>query len=239
MTEVHGQRLLSANVANNIVRAASVAAVLLAGSCAAPTNDGAVFADGLRNHPIIVTPQYETLRVAFSDSAAGLTPQDRTRLESFAEDYVSRGDGAISITAPPGPDSSAALAYFGEQLAHMGVPRSRILVGTHDGASGDAKVEIGYIVYAAHTDTCGNWTQDAGDTAANQPMPDFGCSIQHNVAAMVADPRDLETPRGMSPADATRRETVIGTYEKAQSTASQKSQAQSANVSDVGSGGGQ
>ncbi|HEX4079687.1 MAG TPA: CpaD family pilus assembly protein [Rhizomicrobium sp.] len=239
MTEVHAQRLLSADVAKNILRAASVAAVLLAGSCAAPTNDGTVFADGLRNHPITVTPQYESVRVAFSDSSAGLTPQDRTQLAGFVEDYVSRGDGAISITAPSGPDSSAALAYFGEQLAHMGVPRTRILVGTHDAANGDGKVEIGYIVYAAHTDTCGNWTQDAGDTAANLPMPDFGCSVQHNIAAMVADPRDLETPRGMGPADATRRQTVVTTYEKAQSTAATKSSSQSANLSDVGSGGGQ
>jgi len=237
MTEVHGQILPSAGVAKNILRAASVAAVLLAGSCAAPTNDGTVFADGLRNHPITVAPQYESLRLAFSDSSAGLTPQDRTQLASFVEDYVSRGDGAISISAPPGPDSSAAIAYFGEQLADMGVPRSRILVGTHDAASGDGKVEIGYIVYTARTDTCGNWTQDAGDTAANLPMPDFGCSIQHNVAAMVADPRDLETPRGMGPADATRRETVVSTYEKAQSTAAAKSTSQSANVSDVGGSG--
>jgi pilus assembly protein CpaD len=67
-------------------------------------------------------------------------------------------------------------------------------------------------------------------------MPDFGCSNQHNLAAMVSDPRDLITPRGMGPSDATRRETVIGTYEKAQSTAAQKSADQSATLSNVGGG---
>ncbi|HEY6578932.1 MAG TPA: CpaD family pilus assembly lipoprotein, partial [Rhizomicrobium sp.] len=152
------------NAGINILRAASVAAVLLAGSCAAPSNDGTMFADGLRNHPITVAPHYESVRLAFSDSSAGLTPQDGTQLASFVEDYLSRGDGAISISAPRGPDSSAALSYFGEQLAHMGVPRPRILVGTHDTAGGDTRVEIGYIVYDARTDPCGNWTVDAGDT---------------------------------------------------------------------------
>ena len=230
----------SADAGKNILRAASVAAVLLAGSCAAPTNDGTVFADGERNHPITVAPHYQTIRVVFSDSSAGLTPEDGTQFASFVEDYLSRGDGAISISVPRGPNSSAAIAYFGEHLVQMGVPRARILVGTHDAASADARVEIGYIVYAARTDTCGNWTQDAADTAANLPMPDFGCSVQHNIAAMVADPRDLVAPRGMDAGDATRRETVVGTYEKAQSTASQKSASQSATLSDVGnSSGGQ
>jgi pilus assembly protein CpaD len=220
----------------HVLQALSVAAVLLAGSCAAPTNDGTVFADGLRNHPITVAPHYETVRVAFSDASAGLSPEDGTKLADFVEDYMSRGDGAISVSAPKGPDSSAALSYFGEHLSHMGVPRSRILVGTRDAADGDTHVEIGYIVYGAKTDACGNWTEDAGDTAQNLPMPDFGCSNQHNLAAMVSDPRDLITPRGMGPSDATRRETVIGTYEKAQSTAAQKSADQSATLSNVGGG---
>ena len=219
-----------------VLQVLSVAAVLLAGSCAAPSNDGSVFEDGMRNHPITVAPHYETVRVAFSDASAGLSHEDGTKLAGFVEDYLTRGDGAISVSAPSGPDSSAALSYFGEQLAHMGVPRPRILVGTHDASNGDTRVEIGYIVYDAKTDPCGNWSQDAGDTAANLPLPDFGCSVQHNVAAMVSDPRDLMTPRGMGPGDATRRETVIGTYEKAQSTASQKSQDQNATLSQVGSG---
>jgi pilus assembly protein CpaD len=222
-----------------VLQVLSLAAVLLAGSCASPTNDGTVFVDGLRNHPITVSPRYETVRVAYSDSAAGLSPGDDTKLASFVEDYLYRGDGAISVSVPNGPASSAAISYISEHLAHMGVMRSRILVGTHDAANGDTRIEIGYIVYSARTDTCGNWTQDGGDTASNLPMPDFGCSVQHNIAAMVAEPRDLMTPRGMSPGDATRRETVIGTYEKAQSTASQKSADQSANLSGIGGSGGQ
>jgi hypothetical protein len=40
----------------------------------------------------------------------------------------------------------------------------------------------------------------------------------------------------MGPSDATRRETVVGTYEKAQSTAAQKSSEQSATLSGVGGG---
>jgi pilus assembly protein CpaD len=53
---------------------------------------------------------------------------------------------------------------------------------------------------------------------------------------MVADPRDLVAPRGMDAGDATRRETVVGTYEKAQSTAAQKGPDQSGAVSSTTTG---
>ncbi|HEX3430265.1 MAG TPA: CpaD family pilus assembly protein [Rhizomicrobium sp.] len=230
------QETMRSALRKNLLRAASVAAVLLAGSCASPTNDGSVFADGLRNHPITVAPHYQTVQVAFSDPATGLSPEDGAQLSVFVDEYLARGDGQISISAPRGPNSSAALAWLGEDLVHMGVPRSRILVGTHDPSNGETRVEIGYIAYAARTDGCGNWSEDASDTAQNLPMPDFGCSVQHNVAAMVADPRDLVAPRGMGPSDATRRQTVVGTYEKAQSTGSQKNTEQSANLSAIGGG---
>jgi len=230
----------SSQLRKNLLRAAAVAAVLLAGSCASQTDDRPVFADGLRNHPITVAPHFQAIRVAFSDPAAGLSPEDGAQLSVFVDDYLERGGGDISISAPRGPNASAALAYLGDDLVHMGVPRSRILVGTHDSADGDARVEVGYIAYVAHTDACGNWTEDAHFTFENTPLPDFGCSVQHNVAAMVADPRDLAAPRGMGPGDATRRQTVVGTYEKAQATGAQKSSEQSATLSGVGgSGGGQ
>jgi pilus assembly protein CpaD len=209
--------------------------MLLAGSCAAPVNDGTFYADGLRNHPITVAPHYQSISLAFSDASAGLTPEDGTQFASFVEDYLSRGDGAISVSAPRGPNSSAALAYFGDTLVRMGVPRTRILVGTKDASPGDGHIEIGYIVYGARTDRCGDWSENAGDTSSNLPREDFGCSVQHNIAAMVADPRDLVAPRGMDAGDATRRETVVGTYEKAQSTSAQKTSQQSGAVSDVGS----
>jgi pilus assembly protein CpaD len=225
------------NSSRYLLQGACLAAMLLAGSCAAPTNDATVFADGLRNHPITVAPHYQSIHLAFSDSSAGLSPEDGTQFASFVEEYQARGDGAISISAPRGPNSSAAIAYFGEQLAHMGVSRSRILVGTHDTASGDGRVELGYIVYASRADSCGNWSVNAADTANNLPMPDFGCSVQHNIAAMVADPRDLVAPRGMDAGDATRRETVVGTYEKAQATSTQKTGEQSGAVSSVGGSG--
>jgi pilus assembly protein CpaD len=221
---------------SDLMRVASLAAVLLAGSCAEPMNemnDQAAFSEPLANHPITVEPAYRTLKVEFSDQAAGLSPEEASRFSGFVEDYISRGNGAITISAMRGPGSSAAIDYFGRELVKMGVPRERILVGTHDRSNSDSGVELGYITYVPHTDACGDWSQNAEDDAANLPMPDFGCSNQHNIAAMVADPRDLVQSRPLDSTDPVRRTLVIQTYEQGKPTAATKTPEQSGAVSDV------
>ncbi len=216
-----------------VLRSASVAAVILAGSCAAPFSDS----DGLKsdpavNHPIMVEPQFTSIKLDFSAPEAGLLPDDAQKLDAFVADYLSRGSGSISISAPKGQDSTAAISYFGTRLFEMGVPRSKILVGTHDGP--DARVEIGFIAYKASTAPCGDWSENLAGTSANRTAANFGCSVQANIAAQVADPRDLIEMRPSDPVDATRRAVVLDNYEKGKVTASDKTKDQSGAVSDVG-----
>ena len=68
----------------NILRFGAVAAVLLAGSCASPTNDAGVYADGTVNHPIVVQPSYQSIKLPFSVSNQGLMPEDSGKLSDFA-----------------------------------------------------------------------------------------------------------------------------------------------------------
>ncbi len=226
----------------NPLHIVSLAAFLLAGSCAEPRGDvvdPAVYADGAANHPITVAPSYRTLKVAFAGPADGLSADDAAQLARFVSGYLAGGNGALSVTVPAGPRSSEAIRYVGARIVAMGVPSSRLLVGTRDAAGNDEGVEIGYIAYAAQTVPCRNWSQDADQTENNLPMPDFGCSVQHNIAAMVADPRDLVEPRDMGPSDAARRATITKQYETGAVTAATKSQQQSGAVSQVAGGSGQ
>ena len=137
------------------LRFASLAAVLLAGSCAAPSNNGTgLVADGEVNHPIAVEPTSQVMTLAFAGTDADLSAQDNDHLGTFVADYMEHGNGSISVSVPQGPGSADAITWFGEHLADMGVPRSRILVGTHDGGG----VELSYIAYVARTDQCGDWS---------------------------------------------------------------------------------
>jgi pilus assembly protein CpaD len=212
------------------LRIAAVGAVMLAGSCASPEEPG-FKADPAVNHPISVEPHFDTIKVSFSAPEAGLLPDDAARLDRFVADYLARGSGSISVSAPQGGDASAALSYFGARLFAMGVPRSRIIVGTHEG--NDPRVEIGFIAYTAKTDPCGDWSDNVAMTYDNKPMKNFGCAVQHNIAAQVADPRDLIEMRPSDPSDAARRGTVLDNYEKGKVTAADKSKDQSGAVSEV------
>ncbi|MBL6852240.1 MAG: CpaD family pilus assembly protein [Alphaproteobacteria bacterium] len=216
----------------DVLRAASLLAVLAAGSCASPNNTGNLMDDPSANHPIEVAPSFHTLRVGFSGSDAGLMPDDSAKFDAFVADYIQHGNGAISVSAPAGRDSSVAIEYFGERLAAYGIPREKILVGTKD--SPDGKVEIGFIGYQASANGCGDWSADLSFTLDNQVSPNLGCAVQHNIAAQVADPRDLMTPRTMSAGDAARRATVYSNYRDGKPTGATHSTEQSGAVSDVG-----
>jgi pilus assembly protein CpaD len=189
--------------------------------------------DPVVNHPIVVEPSYHSLKLAFSAPNAGLMPDDSQHFDDFVADFMQRGNGSISITVPSGRDASATITYFGERLASAGVPRDRILVGTRDVAGGDARVELGYISYRASTAPCGDWSTSVTFTASNHPTPNFGCAVQHNIAAQVADPRDLMGAQPLASGDAGRRAVVYDNYKNGKPTAATKTPEQSGAVSDI------
>jgi pilus assembly protein CpaD len=223
-------------ITQNRLRVASLLLALVAGSCSSASSDDQpqqpAFEDGAANHPITSEPSYRTLKLA---NTIQLSNSDVVDLATFVDDYMTRGAGAISISVPAGPNSAQVITSLGEHIAELGVPRARILVGVQDQGGPDARVEIGFITYEARLEPCGDWSVNAADTSENLPMPNFGCSVQHNIAAEIADPRDIDQSRGLGPADAERRMQVLGKYEQAQTTSAQKTQDQSGAVSDVGS----
>jgi pilus assembly protein CpaD len=216
-----------------LFRAAAILSVLVAGSCSV-ANDGATISeDGDRNHPITVEPSYRDLKVQFAGGEAGMNADDAIKFDAFLADYRTRGSGSLGISVPNGAPSHAAITYFAERAAATGISRDKILVSTHDVANGDFRVDVSYIAYKASADSCGDWSENLAFVEENQTAKNFGCAVQHNIAAMVADPRNLVSPRPFETADGNRAATVISAYELGKPTAAQKNQDQSGAVSDV------
>jgi pilus assembly protein CpaD len=222
-----------------ILRATALAAVLMAGSCSTTDPNSVVWEDGARNHPITVEPSYRDLKVQFTGGTDGMNSDDAIKFENFLADYRAHGNGSLGISVPNGSASRAAITYFGERAAATGISRDKILVSTRDVANGDTRVDITYIAYTARTAACGEWSENESFSLDNSTPKRFGCSIQQNIAAMVADPRDLLGPGRMGPVDTNRRAIVIEKYEKGETTQAIKHSAdsgseQSANTSSVG-----
>ena len=208
----------------NLLRIACLAAVLTAGSCAAGSNDASMLmADPNVNHPIAVEPSYRDLKVQFAGPVQGMPSEDALRFDAFLADYRAHGNGSIGISVPSGPPSRAAIEYFAERAAATGISRDKILVATHDAPTGDMRVELNFVAYQARLEKkCGDWSENLAFTMSNDTPANFGCAVQQNIAAMIADPRDLMGPRQMGESDGARRATVIDKYRQGEITGANK-----------------
>lgn len=160
--------------------------------------------------------------------AQGLSPNQSNALGGFAGDWrAAGGRGQLTLRAPVGGPDEGAVSRASEAarvaLAGFGVPPAAIVVVGYD-AKGDASAPL--IVardsYAVTIPTCGQTWTNISHSANNQVQPNFGCAVTANMAAQLANPADLSGPTESTPADAARREVVLGKYRKGEVTASSR-----------------
>ena len=217
----------------NLFRAAALVSILAAGSCSAANDGQMISEDGAINHPIAVEPSYKEIKMHFAGGETGISADDAVSFDNFLADFRAHGNGSLGISVPDGAPSRAAITWFAERAAATGISRDKILVSTHDAQNGDFRVDVSFIAYQAHVAACGDWSENLSFTADNLTPKNFGCATRQNIAAMVADPRDLLGPRRFDPADATRAAVVLDNYEQGKPTGAQKNAEQSGAVSDV------
>lgn len=70
----------------------------------------------------------------------------------------------------------------------------------------------------AVTKKCGVWTENVANTAANTRMPNHGCAMQANIAALVANPEDLVQPQPTTPGSAANDVSAVQKINNGQST---------------------
>lgn len=188
---------------------------------------GSIPDDYRTRHPITLTEVEHTLDIPIASGDRQLTVGLSDSVAGFAADYLSSSSGSLQILVPHGSPNAAAAANMRKQIRQVltgrGVPAPRIIETSYQaGAEGDAApVRLSYMAITAVTNPCGQWPEDLQDnTFSNKNWQNFGCATQANLAAQVANPMDLVTPRAQAPIDATRRSTVIGLYRTGKSTSS-------------------
>lgn len=204
--------------------AAAMASAVLLQSCG--TRDGmttgAIPDDYRTRHPITLTEVEHTLDVPIASGDRNLTVGMRDSIKGFIDDYRQRSSGVITIQTPQGSVNAGAASAARRQIRQLmlsaGVPSPKIIESTY-GASpaGDAApVRLSFVATTAVTNACGQWPEDIGiNDYQNKNYYNFGCSTQNNLAAQIANPMDLVTPRATSPIDAQQRSAVINTYRTA------------------------
>jgi pilus assembly protein CpaD len=142
----------------------------------------------------------------------------RLRVRGFAQDYVRAGTGPVVIQTPrghlSGAEAQAAVNGVRQELARAGA-RGFVSVSHYDPADPTlaSPIRLSFVgMRASVTTRCGEWPRDLGGGGMgfnNTSYWNFGCAHQQALAAQVADPRDLATPRGETPVDTAMRSRAI------------------------------
>jgi len=197
-------------------------------------------------HPIVVQESIRNTEVFVGSARGGLTAAQRADVAAMGDAWLGEGTGVIIAEVPVGtPNARAAQESLREVqslLANVGVPPRGVTVRQYrpEDPRLFATIRLKYPRIVADAGPCGTWPEDVGPSIKNKGYYDnrayhnFGCSNQHNLAAMVANPTDLVQPRAEGPVYAARRTFMIDKYRQGQSTTTTYSDTDKNKISSVG-----
>lgn len=175
-----------------------------------------------------VTPTSDEILLAVH--AAGLSANQGAALEALVGRWLRAEARELVITAPAGAGAMAVQAR--ERLIFLGAPAAKVrIVAADPAASGEAALRVGFVRYQAEPLKCGQAWESLTATRDNRAYENFGCAVAANMAAQVADPEDLVRPRDMAPADAGRRDVVLGKYRRGEVTSTARDEQASGAIS--------
>lgn len=163
-------------------------------------------------------------RIALAVHEAGLSSTQHAALRDLADRYGAARAGWIRVEAPSGDDPVAGQQAYAVRAAlqAFGVPAERITVAAYNAPNPRAPVLAGFETLRAVIPNCGLEPRDLGNRYSNQSSVGFGCAINANMAAQIADPRDILGHRPMSPADSGRSAVVFDHYRKGEPASAQQ-----------------
>ncbi len=141
-----------------------------------------------------------------------LNTEQSNAVANFAIEARRSSAPKVEVLYPSGSGASKQLAkQIAKTLADSGVPEGRIWVKGYSGGA-TAPIQLVLTRKVAVTHECGDWSEDLSSTYSNDAFSNFGCATQQNIAAMVANPEDLERPREMGPVLAQNRTETMKIY---------------------------
>ena len=191
-------------------------------------------------YPIAVTDARVSVEIPVHKNMSRLPADVRADVQRFLSEFRSSGTGHLVIVKPRRARHRTSMAVAISEIRTMisaaGInPHAVVYKNYPKGAAGTtAPITLAFESFVAIPPECGDWSQNLAVTYSNEAHPNFGCAAQHNLAAMVANPNDLITPRAMTPKHTGRRDVVIEQYRVGAGTEADTSAASDNGISEVG-----
>jgi pilus assembly protein CpaD len=168
-----------------------------------------------------------------------LTFDERAAIEAFGAEHVARGHGFVTIALPGDEQNTTeeavvAAADARDILYAQGIAYADIRGTRYDSAGRpDEPIVLFFTSYEAQAPECHKEWRDFNITWSGDNTRNFGCASQANLAAMIADPRDLLGPRPEDDPDPLRRGEVLDKYRRGETTITNRDSKETVTVSDA------
>lgn len=195
-----------------------LSSALALSACASTSGDASAPLTPLSRYGLQVEPGLDRIALAVHD--AGVSPTQRAALQDLAQRYRAGGAGPLTVQAPSGDDPAAASHAYAVRaaLAEAGVPTERLHIAAYTAPDPRAPVLAGFETIQARVPNCAAEPRNMGTRFSNQSTSNLGCAITANMAAQIADPRDILGARPMTPADSGRAAVVFASYRAGRAT---------------------
>jgi len=147
------------------------------------------------------------------------------------------GQGQLSMILPEGtsnPQSAIGAIAEAREIAWANGVRYEEISGGANVFEFQPVMTLSFKRYEALAPECDSFgTIDVSSTRSNADLPNLGCSVRTNIAAMIADPSDLLGNRQLDPGDSERRYITFQAYRQGEQTASERNDGESGVISDA------
>jgi len=176
--------------------------------------------DHLSRHPVVLADAQQVLDVFPPVSQGRIDYTTAGRIREFIDRYRRFGRGPVTLLRPVGSPAAAHVAATAssirDALRAAGL-QDNIVVGDYPVTDPQlaAPIRLSFSgVKAKVSGRCGEWPDDLASGGSlngwkNETWWNFGCAEQQTLAAQIADPRDLVSPRGETPVDTLTRMRTI------------------------------
>lgn len=219
----------------HLLPAIALTPVLLLGACASvPGRQAAAPA------PVMPTEQYglhaqtTTKSISLRINPNGLSDNQRRALDQVAEhaSWTSGEPADVAVTTNGTPTAVVAGRNISAYLIGRDVPAQNVTQTSLQEQPADI-VTVSLTYYTARTFDCNQSWENLAATGSNKAYTNYGCALTSNLAAQIADPRDLDRAARATSSDPQRKSAILEKYRQGQVTSAEEDTQSKGTISDA------
>jgi pilus assembly protein CpaD len=190
--------------------------------------------------PVLNTEQFplsaqsRTDAVHLKVNASGLSDNQLRALNNIAARASWDGGQPIDLTiVTNGSPQAQSMAHMARDYLVSRKVSSHVIAYTTNQAQPADVISLNMTEFRADIPNCNTAWENLAATRNNTAYQNFGCAVTANMAAQIADARDIAAPQAPTASDTGRRAMVIDKYRKGEKTSSESDEASKGTISNA------